>query len=108
MKVAHTAMRSIQRERTDYGNTTYFKLRGMEAAVQERKAESIDWLLKAELAYLDCQMPLHANVMRWCRGVQLGVQGKELMIGAEEWMSDHGILKPHHYVRVHAQGFDSP
>ena len=108
MKVARTTMRAIQKEKTDYGNTTYYKLKGMEAAIEGRKAESIDWLLKAEIAFHDCRMPLHANVMRWCRGVQLEEVGTDLVKSAENWMFEQGIVKPDLYVRVHAPGFDKP
>ena len=106
MKAAREAMRAIQKEKTDYGNTTLYKLKGMEAAVEGRKAESIDWLLKAEIAYHDCHMSLNANVMRWCRGVQLEENGTDLVISSENWMHEHGIVQPSLYVRVHAPGFD--
>ena len=106
MSAARSAMRAIQRERTDYGNTAYFKLKGMEAAAEGRKSDSIDWLLKAEMAYQDCRMVLHANVMRWCRGVQLGEAGFDLVKGSEDWMRDQGIVKPDLYIRVHAPGFE--
>ena len=105
LEVARAAMRSIRRERIDYGTTTYFKLKGMESAVCGRKRESVEWLSKAESAYNNCRMTLHANVMRWCRGVQLGEPGTELRKSAERWMKDQGIANPERYVRVHAPGF---
>jgi eukaryotic-like serine/threonine-protein kinase len=101
LQIARATMRTIRKENTNYGNTTYYKLKGMETAIEGRKTESVEWFLKAEVAYHDCQMHLHANVMRWCRGVQLGEKGIELVNSAEQWMREHGIVEPHLYVRVH-------
>lgn len=106
MKVVHASMGAIRKEKTNYGNTTYFKLKAMESALEGRIQESIDWMVKAEVAYHECNMPLHANVMRWCRGVQSGSSGRDLVTSSESWMIAHGIVNPERYVRVHSPGFD--
>jgi serine/threonine protein kinase/tetratricopeptide (TPR) repeat protein len=106
LKVARASIQSIRKEKIEYGYATYLKLRGMEAAICGRKREAIEWLHRAELKYETIPMPLHANVVRWCRGKLLGQPGTMLVDQAEMWMRYQGIVHPGRYATAHVPCVD--
>lgn len=101
-RIARAAIKDLHREKTDYGHATYLKLRSIEASLSGRNAEAIQWCHRAQLAYENCHMPLHAHIVLWCRGVLLGTAGGGLIHEAEDWMHTQGIHRPDKYATMHA------
>lgn len=106
LKVAKTSTKVIQKEKVDYGQATVLKLKGITAAISGRHREACDWLLKAEIKYEAMQMPLHVNVVRWCRGRLMEQLGVALVKQSEEWMRSQGIVHPGRYATAHVPCVD--
>lgn len=106
MRFARPAIRAVRKSHTDYGDATFFKLKGIEAVVLGEHKQAISWFGRAEQAYLKCDMPVHLAVVQWCRGRLLGVEGAKLLQEAERWMQEHGIVKPSKYTAVQAPCFE--
>ena len=86
--------RAIQHERTSYGGSLALRLDAILAWQEDRQAEALSKLYMSEIGFDACDMALHANAMKRCRGLLLGGQGRQLVVEAEDWMRDQGIVDP--------------
>jgi eukaryotic-like serine/threonine-protein kinase len=98
--------RTLRREGVDYGRALALRLEAIEAWLAGQRDEAHGKTFLAEMAFDSCDMALHGNVMKRCRGLLKGPSGKDLVQEAEAWMHGQGIVSPSRMMAMHLPGMD--
>jgi hypothetical protein len=76
------------------------------AACEEDCVRAFEELRTAATLYVQAEMPLNAQIMRYRLGeVQTGDEARELREEAERWMQGQGIASPARWAGMYAPGF---
>jgi tetratricopeptide (TPR) repeat protein len=94
LRCAQSDAKRIQREGIDYGMGLAARLLAIEAALWGRWDDARALGLLAETYFETCDMALHAQTMKYFRGLARGASGQALVGEAEEWMRRQGVVSP--------------
>ena len=91
---AHRDGKALRWEGVPYGMGLVHRLDAIKAWHAGQRAEALGHALLAETAFDACDMALHANVMKRFRGLHRSDPGRGLLLEAEAWMREQGIVDP--------------
>jgi hypothetical protein len=106
LALAHRDAKALRRERIEYGTALAHRLATIEAWLRGSREEALGSALLAEMAFNACDMALHANVMKRCRGLAKGLPGQDLVQEAETWMHGQGIVSPPRMTAMYLPGMN--
>jgi eukaryotic-like serine/threonine-protein kinase len=107
LREAATAARRMERERMDHATWKAKLLRAGIAVTRRESTESAVSLLHEAIAGFDAaDMALYAAATRRCLGALLGGdEGRQLLLGADAWMTSEMIKNPARMTAMLAPGF---
>ena len=99
LRAARSGRRSLERERTDYGDALALKLQALEALAAGREEAAPPLLDQAEAGFRACGMELHVLATRYARGrLRPGTRDLE---GAVQDLRAQGIGNPERFAWMH-------
>ena len=99
--------KALRKEGADYASALAHRLEAIAAWLDGEREEALKRIFLAEMAFDACDMALHANTMKRCRGLLRGSQGKELVVAAETWMQGQGIVDASRMMAMYLPGIDA-
>jgi hypothetical protein len=105
VRSAEEHARTIEREKTRWGDPLALLLRASAAASRGETEQAVVWLGSAESGLQAAEMALHAAVARRRRGELLGGEtGRALVDSADAWMAGQSIRNPERMTAMLAPG----
>jgi hypothetical protein len=98
--------RSLEREKTPWGDALAGLLRAGIAAIQRDRTSAVRLLGDTVDRFEAADMGIHAAIARRCLGGLLGgVQGNDFVAQADAWMKAHRIVNPARLTAMYAPSF---